>query len=181
MPRPDLVPMGRAAGAFGIKGEVKLTSFAQDQGVFLRAGVIYAGPDPDRARPLQVISLRPHQGRLLLRLKEVNNREQAAALGGAWVYLRRQDLDPLEAEEYYWFQLKDALVRTTGGVELGRVRAVTNHGAHDLLVVASDQGPELLIPVSAEVVKELDAAAGLVVIEPIPGLLECQGWESEPA
>jgi 16S rRNA processing protein RimM len=173
--------MGRAAGAFGLKGEVKLTSFAQDQGMFLRAGVVFAGPDPARARPLSVISLRPHQGRLLLRLKEITNREQAQALGGAWVYLRREDLDPLQTEEYYWFELKDALVRTSDGRELGRVQAVTNHGAHDILVVRDSRGRELLIPVSQEVVKELDAAAGLVVIEPTPGLLECQDWEPEPA
>lgn len=176
MGRPDLVLMGRAAGAFGLKGEVKLASFAQDEQIFLRAGVIFVGPDPARARPLSVVSLRSHGGRLLLRLKEISSREQAAELGGTWVYLRRQDLDPLQEDEYYWFELKGAVVRTSDGRELGQVHALTNHGAQDLLVVRDGRGNEWLIPVSGEVVKQLDAAGGLVVIEPIPGLLESQGW-----
>ena len=177
---PDLVLLGRAGGAFGLKGEVKLASFANDDGIFQRAGVIFVGSDPQSARPLTLVSTRPHGGRLLLRLAEIKDREEAAALGGAWVYLRREDLDQLAEGEYYWFQLTGALVKTTGGRELGRVHAVVDHGAQDLLVVRDSAGGEWMIPVTEEVVKTMDLDAGEVVIEPTPGLLESQGWEPEP-
>ena len=179
MSQPDLILMGRAAGAFGIKGEVKLTSFARDDTIFQRVGVIYAGADPVSARPLTIRGARAHGGRLLLSLAEVANREEAAALGGAWVYLRRQDLDPLPEDEYYWFELVGAEVSTVGGRRLGRVARVTEAGAHDLLVVQAPGRPELLIPVTEQMVPRLDSEAGRVVVDPPPGLLEAQGWEEQ--
>ncbi|MCB2190852.1 MAG: ribosome maturation factor RimM [Deltaproteobacteria bacterium] len=179
MALPDLVLMGRAAGAFGVKGEVKLTSFAQDDSIFKRVELIYAGSEPGAAKPLTILGARRHSGRLLLRLKEIATREQAAALGGAWVYLRVEDLDPLGEDEYYWFQLKGAQVLTAGGRLLGRVKAVTDAGAQELLVVSAPQKPELLVPVVDDIVKEIAPEQGRVVIDPPPGLLECQGWEEE--
>ncbi|MCB2225952.1 MAG: ribosome maturation factor RimM [Desulfarculaceae bacterium] len=179
MTQPGLILMGRAAGAFGVKGEVKLTSFARDDTVFLRAGLIFVGADPATARPLAITGARLHGGRLLLRLEGVESREDAAALGGAWVYLQREDLDPLGEDEYYWFQLTGAEVSTTGGRRLGTVASVFEAGAHDLLVVASPGKPELLIPVTAETVPVLDPEGGRVVVNPPEGLLEAQGWEEE--
>ncbi|MCF8034629.1 MAG: ribosome maturation factor RimM [Desulfarculaceae bacterium] len=179
MKQPGLILMGRAAGAFGVKGEVKLTSFARDDKIFTRIGVIHAGADPATARPLTITGARSHGGRLLLRLAEVETREQAAALGGAWVYLRREDLDPLGEDEYYWFQLTGAEVSTKGGRRLGKVASVFEAGAHDLLVVTSPGKPDLLIPVTEDMVPVLDPEAGRVVVDPPPGLLEAQGWEEE--
>ncbi len=179
MDLPDLVLMGRAAGAFGIKGEVKITSFARDDSIFQRVEAIYAGPEPGAAKPLNILGARRHGGRLLLRLREIATREEAAALGGAWIYLRPQDLDPLAEDEYYWFQLKGAEVQTTRGRVLGRVAGVTEAGAHDLLVVRGPGQAELLVPVVEAVVKRMDPQAGQVVIDPPPGLLESQGWEEE--
>lgn len=177
MGHTDLVLMGRAAGAFGTKGEVKLTSFARDDSIFQRAEVIYAGPEPGAAKPLRVLGARRHGGRLLLRLEDVVTREDAALLGGAWVYLRTEDLDPLGEDEYYWFQLKGAEVRTAGGRALGRVAGVVEAGAHDLLVVKGPGNAELLVPVVEHIVTEIDPREGRVVIDPPPGLLESQGWE----
>ena len=179
MALPDLVLMGRAAGAFGIKGEVKLTSFAQDDSIFQRVDLIYAGPEPGAAKPLNVLGARRHSGRLLLRLKEIATREQAAALGGAWVYLRASDLDPLGEDEYYLFELKDAKVITTSGRVLGLVDGITDGGAHDLLAVRASGKPELLVPVVDDIVKEIAPDEGRVVIDPPPGLLESQGWEED--
>ncbi len=176
---PDLILMGRAAGAFGIKGEVKLTSFARDNTIFARARTIWAGADPATARPLTIQRTRTHGGRLLLTLAEIADREQAAALGGAWVYVRREDLDPLEEGEYYWFELIGAQVSTVQGRRLGVVSAVTEAGASDLLVVTSPGRPELLIPLTGQMAPEVDPTAGRVVVDPPPGLLEAQGWEEE--
>lgn len=179
MALPDLVLMGRAAGAFGIKGEVKLTSFAQDDSIFQRVDLIYAGPEPGAAKPLNVLGARRHSGRLLLRLKDIATREQAAALGGAWVYLRAEDLDPLGEDEYYWFQLEGAEVFTADGQLLGRVKRVTDAGVQELLVVRAPGKPDLLVPVVDDIVKEIAPEQGRVVVDLPPGLLEAQGWEEE--
>ena len=115
----------------------------------------------------------------MLRLKEIATREQAAALGGAWVYLRAQDLAPLADDEFYWFQLTGARVLTPSGRVLGRVETITDAGAQELLVVGAPGKPELLVPLVDEMVRQIAPEEGRVVVDPPPGLLEAQGWEEE--
>lgn len=181
MDRPRLVLMGRAAGAFGLKGEVRVFSHAQDPEVFIRAGKILVGPNPESARPYTPLSIRPHGGRLLLRLKEINGREEAQRLAGAWVYVDRRALAPLEDGEYYWFQVKGAKVHTPEGRLLGRIQSVMDAGAHDLWVVVSPEGREAVLPVVEGVVLEMDIPGGEMIVQPPEGLLEAQGWPAEEA
>ena len=82
MAPPQLVLMGRCTGAFGLKGEVRVFSYAQDREVFRRARSLCAGPNPEQTRPLSLISLRAHAGRLLMRFQETPGRTQAEELKG---------------------------------------------------------------------------------------------------
>lgn len=179
MGRPDLVLMGRAAGAFGLKGEIKVTSFAEDPEVFLRAGEFYAGADAASARLYRLRSMRPHAGRLLFMVEGVASREQAAALGGAFVYLDAAVLRPPDEGEYYWHQARGAEVFLASGLRLGTIKGVMDGGGHDLWVVAGEQGREAVLPVVEGVVLSMDLAAGKVVVAPPEGLLEAQGWPEE--
>lgn len=179
MGAPGLVLMGRVSGAFGIRGEIKVFSFGREPRAFARAGLMFVGPNPESARALSIKGLREHGGRLLVTTAEVESREAAAKMGGQWVYLREADLEPLGEDEYYWYQLKDAKVVDSAGRELGRVKEITDLGAHDLLLVRAGDGKEALIPVVEGVVLAIDASEGLVVVDPPPGLLESQGWGEE--
>jgi 16S rRNA processing protein RimM len=181
MARPDLILMGRVSGAFGLKGEIRVFSHGRGPEVFLRAGSLYLGPNPETARPLTLVSLREHGGRLLVTTKEVADRTQAESFAGAWVYLERQALDTLSEGEYYWYQLKGASVVDGQGRELGRVAAVSDLGAHDLLLVKAADGKEALIPVVEGIVLDLDLAGGRIIVELPPGLLEAQGWPEDQA
>lgn len=179
MSRPQLVLMGRAAGAFGVAGELKVFSHADDPQVFSRAGAVYIGPNPETARAFTLQSQKPHAGRLLFRLKELKRREDAQALGGQWVYVDASVLPPLAEGEYYWFQIKGARVETADGRKLGKLTAVFDHGAHELWVVKDNKGREAVLPVIEGLVKEMDIPGGRLVVEPPEGLLEAQGWTEE--
>lgn len=179
MARPDLILMGRASGAFGLKGEIRVFSHGRDPEVFRRAGRVYLGPNPEAARPLTLLSLREHGGRLLLTTSEVADRTQAQAQAGAWVYVERAALEPLAEGEYYWYQLKGARVVDQQGRELGRVAQVGDLGGHDLLLVRAQDGKEALIPMVEGVVLAVDPKEGLVRVDPPPGLLEAQGWPED--
>lgn len=180
MDRPNLVVMGRASGAFGLRGEVRVFPFGQDPATLTEAPAVFVGPNPESARRLTPEGWRAHGQRLLLKAREVTTREQADALGGNWVYLPREEFAPLDEGEYYWADLKRAAVHTAEGRLLGRVKAVTTAGAHDLLVVEGDGGAELLLPMIEDVVVSLDPAGGRIVVDPLEGLLEAQGWPEEP-
>lgn len=179
MSRPQLVLMGRAAGAFGIAGELKVFSHADDPQVFSRAGAVYIGPNPETARAFTLQGLKPHGGRLLFRIKELKSREDAQALSGQWVYVDASVLPPLAEGEYYWFQIKGALVETVSGRKLGKITGVLDHGAHELWVVKGEGGREAVLPVIEGVLQEMDLEAGRLVVNPPEGLLEAQGWPEE--
>ncbi len=119
MEQPDLVLMGRAAGAFGVRGELRVFSFAEDDALFAAGGVLWAGANPESARPLTMVSVRPHAGRLLFTCRELTSREEAEALKGAFVYLPASVLPALGADEYYWYQLTGLMVAGEDGEPRG--------------------------------------------------------------
>lgn len=175
-----LVLMGRVSGAFGIRGEIRVFFYGQDPSVIARAKTVFLGPNPESAKPLEVQGLREHGGRVLISSPRVEQREQAAALAGAFVYLEQRFLPPLEQGEYYWYQLKGARVQDRQGRPLGTVKEVADLGAHDLLLVRSPQGHEALVPLVEDLVLAMDLEQGLITVDLPEGLLEAQGWPEGP-
>jgi len=79
---------------------------------------------------------------------------------------------PLDADEFYWHELIGCRVETQEGREVGVVREIWATGAHDVLVVEQGGGGDVLISTAREIVTRIDPAAGLVVVDALPGLLE---------
>jgi 16S rRNA processing protein RimM len=166
--------VGRVVKPHGVRGElvVDIRTDSVEQR-FAAGSVLLLTPTGGAARQVTVTSARPHSGRLLVRLAEVDGREAADAVRGALLSASVADLPPIEdPDEFYDHQLEGLTVVTVTGVEVGRVRDV-NHGAGgDLLVVDRTGGGEALVPFVGQIVPEVDLAAGRLVIDPPPGLLE---------
>jgi 16S rRNA processing protein RimM len=161
--QPERVCVAAIAGAFGVRGEVRLKSFTAEPEAF--AG--YAPLESeDAARRFTVKLLRPVAGGFAVRLGGVATREQAEALKGTRLYAPRDRLPPLEAEEYYHADLLGLPVFDTGGVELGRVAAVQNYGGGDFLEVMRRGQNALLLPFTREAVPTVDIAARRIVADP---------------
>ena len=165
---PDHVCLGAIAGAFGVRGEVRLKSFTatpQDVAAY--------GPlsSEDGARSFEVTLTGQTGNALVARLSGVTTKEQADALRGVRLYVPRDRLPGLPDDEFYHADLIGLQVFDTGGTLLGRVKAVHNHGAADLLEV---HGPGLkatvLLPFTAEVVPTVDLTLGRIVADPPEGL-----------
>jgi 16S rRNA processing protein RimM len=171
-----LVCVGRSSGAFGLKGELRVFSYAEDPRLYTKAGQVFIGADPHNCEPFKVISHKPHGQRLLMQLEGLNSREDADLLKGQWLYLPVDILPPLADDEYYWHQAEGAKVYLTGGREIGVIQKVSNAGAHDLWHIKDQQGAEALFPMVPEFVLEMDMEAGRVVIQPPEGLFEAQGF-----
>jgi len=107
-----------------------------------------------------------------LALEGVRDRESALARKGLLVLARESALEALGEGEYYWHQLIGCRVVTEAGRELGRVQELWQTGAHDLLVISAGSGPPLLVPTAAEIMKRVDLAAALIVIDDMPGLID---------
>ena len=103
---------------------------------------------------------------LVARVAGVSTREAAAALTGVELFARRDQLPPPEADEFYYDDLIGLEAVTSGGEALGRVLALSNHGAGDILEIARGDSETLLLPFTKAVAVEIDFARGRIVIEP---------------
>jgi len=163
---PDrLVCVGAIAGAFGVRGEARIKSFCAEPEAIADYGPLLTA---DGARRFEVRITRPVTGGFAARLSGVATREEAEALRGTALYAERDRLPGLPDDEFYHADLIGLTVLDTGGAELGRVRAIHDHGAGDMLDVVGPGGRELLIPFTREAVPTVDLTLGRIVADP-PG------------
>ena len=132
--------------------------------VFLESGPV--------VRTVRVLSAAPHgRGLLLVALEDVRDRTAAEALVGSRVLVPAAALPPPEAGEFYYHEVEGFRVETSAGRTLGAIVETFPTGLNDVWVVR-DGSIEHLIPVIADVVREIDRPGRRIVIEPLPGLLE---------
>ena len=160
--KAETVCVGAIAGAFGVRGEVRLKSFCTTAEDIATYGPLAT---EDGGRRFTVRLTRPVTGGLAARLSGVETREQAEALKGATLWADRAALPALPEDELYHADLIGLEVVDPGGAVLGRVSAIHHHGAGDILDV---QGPGggLLIPFTRAAVPTVDVAAGRIVADP---------------
>jgi 16S rRNA processing protein RimM len=162
------VCVGAIAGAFGVRGEVRLKSFCAEPEAIAAYGPLTT---EDGARHFEVTLMQPVKAGFAARLSGVSSKEAADALRGTRLYADRAALPPPEEGEYYHADLIGLEVRDTGGHLLGHVRAIHDHGAGDLLEV---HGPGLkqtvLLPFTHDAVPTIDIAGGKIVADPPEGL-----------
>jgi 16S rRNA processing protein RimM len=118
----------------------------------------------------RVVYLRPVGGRFLVRLEGCVSRETTQPLVGFDLYVRRDELPPPPAGEFYWFDLEGLTVYTEDGECLGRVEEFFPTGSNEVLVVRKGSR-ESLLPFIKEVILAVDEARGILHVRVIPGLL----------
>ncbi len=175
------VVVGRIGKAHGVRGEVSVEPrtdeperrFAAGARLLTRTPTGGEPHGPGRPAALVVRGTRWHQSRLLVTFEGVVDRTRAEAVRGL-LLVSTVDLDerPEDPEEFYDHQLVGLEVLTTAGAPVGTVAEVAHATAQDLLVVARADGEEVLVPFVAALVPEVDLAAGRLVVEDRPGLLD---------
>ncbi|MGH7028795.1 MAG: ribosome maturation factor RimM, partial [Stellaceae bacterium] len=112
------------------------------------------------------------KGVLIATVSGVDDRDRAEALRGLRLYLPRAALPPPGEDEYYHADLIGLTAALADGGVLGRVSAVHDFGAGDTLEITRPKGPPLMVPFTKAVVPIVDLAAGRVVLDPPPGLMD---------
>jgi 16S rRNA processing protein RimM len=163
--------VGRIRRPHGVRGDVAVEVHTDDPGERFAVGASLA-TDPAEHGPLTLTAARWHSGQLLATFAEIPDRTAAEQLRGTWLTIDSADITPTgDPDEFHDAELIGLDVVTAGGERVGVVTDVRHHG-QDLLVVETPEVPELLIPFVAAIVPEVDVAAGRLVIDPPPGLLE---------
>ncbi|HKK36815.1 MAG TPA: ribosome maturation factor RimM [Paracoccaceae bacterium] len=168
MPDSDSICVGAVAGAFGVRGEVRLKSFCADAAAIAD----YAPLSDEAGRSYEVRLTRPVKNGFAARLSGVETREDAEALRGRRLYAPRARLPALPDDEFYHADLVGLEVVDPGGAPLGRVRAVHDFGAGDMLEIFGPRlGQPVMLPFTREAAPTVDLAAGRIVVDPPAGLL----------
>ncbi len=135
----------------------------------LRLGDSEGRPDVEGAVVI-VHTARPFKGGLIVRFREIDERAAAEALQGRTLLIAAEEARPLEDDEYFLHDLVGLEVRAQAGERIGVVVEVYESGPGHLLGV-NDGEREHLIPFNRQIVRRVDLQGGVIVVEPIPGLL----------
>lgn len=161
---PDkLIQVARVAGAFGVRGELRITTFTEDP---MSLAAFKALLRQDGSAGLTLTSARPVKGGVVARAREVETREQAEVLRGLKLFIPREALPAPEEDEFYLTDLIGAVVETPDGERLGEVKSVQDFGAGDLLEVQPASGPSWWLPFTREAVPEVKLAEGRLIAIP---------------
>lgn len=151
--------IGKIVGVHGVKGNLKVYSFAESLSTFEPGSSILAIDQKGLESTHTIKWVKPHHRVILLSLEGIASRSLAEALVGSGLFIEKARLPKLDGGSYYWFDLIGLSVYTTDDQYLGRVESIMTTGSNDVYVVKNpdkDQDNEILIPALASVVLEID-------------------------
>jgi 16S rRNA processing protein RimM len=166
-----LVLVGVFGAPQGVRGEIRVKSYTAEPSAVGAYGPL---TDAKRARAFAFERLRPLRDDMLVaKVRGVETREAAAALNGVELFACRGQLPEPSGDEFYYDDLIGLDAVTPDGRPLGRVAAVSNYGAGDILEIAAEDGESLLLPFTKAVAPAIDFDAGRIIVEP-PEELEAE-------
>ncbi len=171
--QPRFLVLGEILRPHGIRGELKIRILTDYPERLAQLDVVYIGDDPtmEDATGYHVQHIRPQNEYGLLKLEDVNTRDQADLLRDLYVMVALEDAVPLEEGEFYIYQLIGLTVQTEDGQHLGTLTDVLETGANDVYVVDSPGYGEILIPALPNTIIETSIETGLVVVKLPEGTL----------
>lgn len=165
---PLFLAIGKLGRPHGVKGEIilyLLTDFPER----LKPGVqVYLG---DQHLPIKIRARRAMQGALLLKFDGYDSPETVGEISNQFLFVRADDRPSLPDGEYYHHQILGLHAYDERGRFLGKVTEILTTGSNDVYVVQSEDGSEILLPATNEVILDINLQQGLLRVHIIPGLI----------
>jgi 16S rRNA processing protein RimM len=160
---PRLVCVGVIVGAHGVRGAVRVKTFTAEA-----ADVTSYGPLSDEAgqRRFALTPVGQARGAVLAKIDGVNDRDAAEAMRGVRLYVDRNHFPEPDEDEFYHADLIGLAAERVDGGRLGTVRAISNHGAGDMMEIALEAGGTAILPFTKAVVLKVDLTGGRLVVDP---------------
>ena len=170
---PEYLILGEILRPHGIRGELRMKILTDYPERIPRLNAIGLGAYPDEGEITfyKVQAMRMHKGYGLLKLENIDYRDQAEPFRGLKVLIRVDEAVPLEDDEVYLYQLIGMAVTTDTGKNLGAITDVLETGANDVYVVNGDEFGEVLIPVTHETILETNTDSRIVTVNLPEGLI----------
>ena len=167
-----LVAVGRILGAHGLDGAIRVKATSDVPGRFDEGKSLAVSQDGAvaRGRTYQIARSQPTgNDELILYFRGIGDRRQAQRLMGLWLCIPQSEVPSAQEGEYFHYQLIGLKVRTVEGEDLGELAEILETGSNDVYVVTGEDG-DILVPALGRVVREIDVAGGLMVVDLPEGL-----------
>ena len=159
MEKNGFIPVGKIVGAHGVKGNIKVYSYAESLSVFKPGSLILLINPKGFEKNYKIEWVKPHGRTVLLSLKGVENKNLVETLIGSVFFIERANLPEPEDGSYYWLDIIGISVFTTHDEYLGVVESIIPTGSNDVFVVRDPNkvhDNETLIPALGSVILEID-------------------------
>ena len=174
----ETVLIGKVGSPVGIKGEVRITLYAQDS-TNLKEGKVLLLERADKSVSGAIVKVRYQKDKPVVRLKGIEDRNAAEDIRGMDVSIYAEDLEELPEGEHYVRDLIGCRVvdiaqgaAGEGGAEIGVLADVIQNTAQSILDVRTPDGKSVLIPAVDAFLRNIDEEAGVIEVELIPGFLD---------
>mgnify|MGYP005761716511 FL=1 len=163
--------IGQIVNTFGIKGEVKVKPFTDDIKRFDKLKKINI-EQKNSKKEYEIENIKYHKDMVILKLKGIDQIEQAELLRNSYLKIDRNEEEPLEENTYYIVDLLGLSVYTEEGILLGILDDIYNTGSNDIYVVKDSLGKQTLLPAIQDVIKEIDIENQKIIVHVMKGLLD---------
>jgi 16S rRNA processing protein RimM len=168
--KEGILSIGKIVGAHGIKGAVKVYSYAESPSIFRPDRSILLEDKNGHKRSLSVNWARPHKQGVVLSFKGIDTRSDAEALIGSKLFIHKKELPEPEPGDYYWTDIIGLSVYRGDGNYLGKITSILPTGSNDVYIVRDEDNKETLIPALESVVIEIDVEQKMMRVDLPEGL-----------
>lgn len=166
----DWALVGEIIGVFGVRGDLKVRPLSDFPERFDVGVTLYLG---DRREPHTITRARLRPGSHIIALSGIESATDAERLRGQTLAIPASALAPLAPDQFYQHDVLGLRVEHVNGTPLGVIVDILSAGPNDLYVVRNEQsGAEHMVPAVKAFVKQVDLVAGVVKVDPIPGLFD---------
>jgi 16S rRNA processing protein RimM len=169
--RQGLYAAGKIVKVFGIKGEVKVYSYARTSDEYESLETVKVGPNDTATSERIIDAARDRGGDVYVKFRGIDDRNAAEEIVNHFIYIEEERRKPPQAGRYYVHDLIGCRVSTVEGRELGTLKDVMNAPGGTLYVVATTHG-DVLMPAVKEFIAAVNIASKLVTVTPPEGLFE---------
>lgn len=167
----DKILIGKIVNAVGLRGEVKVYNYSENRDRFETLERIYLGDDK-KSTVYKIENVRYKDHMVILKLFDINNRNQAEELKEKMVYMAEADLEELPEGVYYVKDMIGMEVVSDQGVKLGTLRDVNTNAPQKIYEVMRPGKPDILIPGVDEFILDINMDTGIITVKVIEGLYE---------
>lgn len=156
------IPVGRVVSTSGLKGEVKFHYYNEVKEDFFDYTSLFA-LEGDEHTELNPEGARYRKNFFYLSFRGLTTIQEVSFLVTKELFVREEDLRPLDSDEYYEYQLIGLDVTDADGAPLGKVRSVMHTGAGDILVVKGER--EHMVPMVEGFIVSIDVENGIIMVD----------------